>query len=1053
MWAIDDAVTRNLVVRDVDSRRVVRTVGHIPEAYGIDLAFAPDGKQVAVSNSTGTVYVAPVDGSGPLKPVVLEGVPAAHGATTLGIAWPKADRLVVGFDGGIAAHDPATGRRVARTAAGDDPHLLFAARGLVFTTGIESGKRFALDPDTLTAAPGWHVPGGFGRDPLAVAPDRPRIAWAVGHAVFVADQTAGRWPAPDPLRPPTGPAAAIRFSADGRRVLTTDHSRYHVWDLATGRTLAASDNGDDPRANNADAFLSPDGRSVVASQLPDTDVLRDVATGAVVRREAAPARSRVPVGFDPGGSFWAWNHDDRRLLTRFDPMSGRAGRTLPGLPGTEHVLMSANGRRLAAAGWRAFAVRDTDPAGAWQTVEEYPEPKPWEVVVVPYPVPDSWSPDGTRLATVRGETLTVWDVTGRPTRLAHRDGVSDAPYRLTSFSPDGRRLIVRDPEQRGRAGPGVGGGDPHGALPLRPPDRQFGLGRVDAGRHPTRGHPPGHDADCVGRGRGRNRRACRDPTARAVHVLERLRYDRRDRGVGGRLAPVGRPEGGRRPGRGLVPPSGPGGDSAVGRGPRQRRLPNAGRRVAGAGRGRVVDRDGATRSRRVIVGGGEAAGGRPAQSVRRRRRVPPTGPAAGDPCGRGVGAGRHARSPEATRRLGRGRRAGHVGRGSPGGDGEARPSGALTTLPENVDIMLSTAMSPLRAFVALAAHSFGRQWRVRQMGLVALGLLMLAVTVVGVVNRTPARFGFVDRKYRKTEFTYRQYAVGHLYPNRFDPGFEPYAFPRPWNPVGNAVQSLLLSVPHAVAESKQFVNNWAFMNFTRWVIVGTYLGFVLPLFTLAYASGAIGAEREGRSLVWLLTRPVPRSAVYLGTFAGTLPWCVLFGVGGFAALCLAGGDEGRRALALYWPAAVGGTLAFSALFHLIGALRRRPVVIGLVYVFFYEGLVAALPGSLKKFSLNYYARCLVYNEAHAAGYPADMLDVPAPVSSATAWAVLLGAAVVLTGVGMWLFSRAEPQDERVKRSGLLREREAPAEPPASGGRGSCRAASREERRAERDSFR
>src|SRR5437763_1099991 len=79
--------------------------------------------------------------------------------------------------------------------------------------------------------------------------------------------------------------------------------------------------------------------------------------------------------------------------------------------------------------------------------------------------------------------------------------------------------------------------------------------------------------------------------------------------------------------------------------------------------------------------------------------------------------------------------------------------------------------------------------------------------------------------------------------------------------------------------------------------------FLLPLFTLAYASGAIGTEREGRTLVWLLTRPVPRPAVYLAELLGTLPWCLLFGLGGFFVLCRAGGDPGREALRLYWPAA------------------------------------------------------------------------------------------------------------------------------------------------------
>jgi ABC-type transport system involved in multi-copper enzyme maturation permease subunit len=211
--------------------------------------------------------------------------------------------------------------------------------------------------------------------------------------------------------------------------------------------------------------------------------------------------------------------------------------------------------------------------------------------------------------------------------------------------------------------------------------------------------------------------------------------------------------------------------------------------------------------------------------------------------------------------------------------------------------------------------------------------------------------------------------------------------------------------------SEQFLHDWTFMNFSRWVPLWVYLLFVLPLFTLSYASGAFGAEREGRTLVWLLTRPLPRSAVYLAEFVGTLPWCLAFSVGGFVLLCAVGGPPGREALRLYWPAAVAGTVAFAALFHLIGAVFRRPVVVGLVYVFFYEALVLSLPGSLKLLSLTFYTRCLMYNGAAAAGYPVEMLDVTGPVSATTAWAVLLSAAAGLTGLGMWLFARREHPDD------------------------------------------
>lgn len=337
---------------------------------------------------------------------------------------------------------------------------------------------------------------------------------------------------------------------------------------------------------------------------------------------------------------------------------------------------------------------------------------------------------------------------------------------------------------------------------------------------------------------------------------------------------------------------------------------------------------------------------------------------------------------------------------------------------------IATEPRVLTAFWVMTVQTFQRQWRVRQMGWVSVGLLALVVVSVGVVTYRD-RWGLPHRPVRR-DLTNQQYADQQLLPGRYDPKryesysvpnppgvapIGPHEVPSPFDPLRNGVQSLILSVPHAVLSSQVFLDQWEFMNFSRWVVLGAYFGFVLPMFTLAYASAAFGTERESRSLVWVMTRPVPRSAIYLAKFLGTLPWCVLFGLGGFAALCLAGGALGLKALALYWPAAAAGTVAFSAMFHLVGALFRRPVVVGLVYVFFYEALVAALPGSLKLLSLTFYARSLMYNAAAAVGHPVAMLDLPQAESTGNAWAVLAAATTGLTVLGMWLFASLEYRDD------------------------------------------
>lgn len=310
-------------------------------------------------------------------------------------------------------------------------------------------------------------------------------------------------------------------------------------------------------------------------------------------------------------------------------------------------------------------------------------------------------------------------------------------------------------------------------------------------------------------------------------------------------------------------------------------------------------------------------------------------------------------------------------------------------------------LSATRAFVALVWFSVRRQWRVRQMGAVALGLLALLAVTVGVISHGPTGWGLPER------YSFRfQARVKHI------PASLDLVQMTPGPSDQTALVAALFAPLRAVLADEKFLADWEFLNFSRWVVFSMHLGFYLPLVTLAYASAGLGTERESRTLIWLTTRPIPRWALYLAKFLGGLPWCLLASVGGFGVLCLAGGNLGPRAFATFWPTVAGVTVAFAALFHLLGALVRRPAVVGLVYIFFFETLVANLPGSLKEFSLNYYARSLLYadvTEQLDTVTPAN-LDVYAPADPVEAWLILAAVTVGLTLVGMWRFTKLEPPE-------------------------------------------
>src|SRR5207249_3212008 len=139
--------------------------------------------------------------------------------------------------------------------------------------------------------------------------------------------------------------------------------------------------------------------------------------------------------------------------------------------------------------------------------------------------------------------------------------------------------------------------------------------------------------------------------------------------------------------------------------------------------------------------------------------------------------------------------------------------------------------------------------------------------------------------------------------------------------------------------SKVLLERSGFFIFSNWIVFGVFMSFLLPVWSLSFATEALGGERESRTLVWLLTRPLPRSSIYLAKFVALLPWSLGLNVGGFALLCAVAGPPGHLAFQLYWPAVLGGTVAFCALFHLMGACFRRAAVVALVYSFFLETIL------------------------------------------------------------------------------------------------------------------
>ena len=196
------------------------------------------------------------------------------------------------------------------------------------------------------------------------------------------------------------------------------------------------------------------------------------------------------------------------------------------------------------------------------------------------------------------------------------------------------------------------------------------------------------------------------------------------------------------------------------------------------------------------------------------------------------------------------------------------------------------------------------------------------------------------------------------------------------------------------------------------VVVAIYwIRNVLPLTALFFATALVADEVEGKTLTYLLTRPLTRASIFAGKFvaylattlalalpAVVLTFFILLGTRGWSAIGPAVGDLfrdlGVMALTL---------VAYGAFFALLGVLLKRPVIPGLLFLYGWE-LMANLPGYLPRFTLTAWLRSLVHHRPAEEGL-AGLFQQVLPAGQSLA--VLVGVSAVFLAAAAWIFSTRE----------------------------------------------
>ncbi|MFD4525104.1 ABC transporter permease [Streptomyces sp. NPDC058470] len=139
------------------------------------------------------------------------------------------------------------------------------------------------------------------------------------------------------------------------------------------------------------------------------------------------------------------------------------------------------------------------------------------------------------------------------------------------------------------------------------------------------------------------------------------------------------------------------------------------------------------------------------------------------------------------------------------------------------------------------------------------------------------------------------------------------------------------------------------------VLGGFALATMVPIIGVIAGTGAIGPEIDDGSVVYLLAKPLKRPTIIFTKLIVAVAVTMAFSaVPTFIAGMILNGN-GQQIAVAYTVAALVASIAYAALFLLLGTITRHAVVFGLVYALVWEALFGSLVSGARTLSVQQWA--------------------------------------------------------------------------------------------------
>lgn len=160
---------------------------------------------------------------------------------------------------------------------------------------------------------------------------------------------------------------------------------------------------------------------------------------------------------------------------------------------------------------------------------------------------------------------------------------------------------------------------------------------------------------------------------------------------------------------------------------------------------------------------------------------------------------------------------------------------------------------------------------------------------------------------------------------------------------------------------------------------GFALATMVPIIGVIAGTGAIGPEIDDGSVLYLLSKPVKRPTIIVTKLTVAIAVTMAFSaLPTFIAGMILNGN-GQQIAVAYTIAALVSSIAYAAIFLLLGTITRHAVVFGLVYALVWEALFGSLVSGARTLSVQQWSLAVAHKAADGGDLVTSDVGLPAAV--------------------------------------------------------------------------